>query len=200
MCKDHDHTPSTASSMLASSKTMKGALPPASKDTLHTQVQGFRKSRKKEKNRTWNKTNFFKVLAAILYNSFATGVDPVKLTFLTILFSHISLPTSRTFFWVVTILMTPSGIPARRLSYSKCYLVNKGYGNENKSHLSESKGREWSLRWWLDDCSTSCSEGCAKFPCNHSGREIPWRQDGAVGKALNTNDDLYPILYNSHDP
>lgn len=43
-------------------------------------------------------THFFKVPAAIVYNNFATRVDPVKLTFLTILFSHISFPTSRTFF------------------------------------------------------------------------------------------------------
>lgn len=37
--------------MLASAKTMKGALPPASKDTLNTkkrQVQGVRKTRKKK--------------------------------------------------------------------------------------------------------------------------------------------------------
>ena len=112
--RNHDHhAPSIASSILASAKTMKGALPPASKDTLQTYTSSERHRGKKESK----KTNFFKVLAAILYNSFATGVDPVKLTFLTILFSHISFPTSRTFFWVVTILMTPSGIPARRPSY-----------------------------------------------------------------------------------
>lgn len=48
------------------------------------------------------------------YKSLATGVEPVNVTFLTVLFSHISRPTTSTFFCVVTILMTPSGTPARR--------------------------------------------------------------------------------------
>ena len=48
--KNHDHAPSTASSMLASAKTMKGALPPASKDTLHTQIQKDLETQKKGQN------------------------------------------------------------------------------------------------------------------------------------------------------
>jgi hypothetical protein len=64
------------------------------------------------------------VEAAILYNVFATGVLPVKVTFFTILFSHISLPTSTTFLWVVTMFMTPSGMPAR---FASCHnKVNTG--------------------------------------------------------------------------
>lgn len=53
----------------------------------------------------------------MLYNDLATAVEPVNETFRTILLSHISRPTSWTFFWVVTMLMTPSGMPARRESY-----------------------------------------------------------------------------------
>lgn len=49
-------------------------------------------------------------------SSFATGVDPVNVTFFTSLLSHISLPTSVTFFSVVTMLMTPAGTPAREAS------------------------------------------------------------------------------------
>ena len=119
--------------MFASSKTIKGALPPASKDTL-------RKSHQKKRENRIKATNFFKVPAAILYNSFATGVDPVKLTFLIILFSHISLPTSRTFFWVVTILITPSGIPARRPSYPhiKHYLSER----DKKANHTSARARQ----------------------------------------------------------
>ena len=55
--------------------------------------------------------------AAMPYKPLATGVDPVNDTFLTVLLSHISRPTSITFFCVVTMLMTPSGTPARRESF-----------------------------------------------------------------------------------
>lgn len=66
-------------------------------------------------NETW--THFFRVEADMLYNDLATAVEPVNETFRTILLSHISRPTCWTFFCVVTMLMTPSGIPARRESY-----------------------------------------------------------------------------------
>ena len=58
-------------------------------------------------------THFLSVLAAMPYSIFATGVLPVKDTFFTAVFSHISRPTSATFAWVVTTLMTPGGTPAR---------------------------------------------------------------------------------------
>lgn len=57
---------------------------------------------------------FFIVLADIEYSNFATAVLPVNVTFLTFLLSQSSLPTSLTFFCVVTTFMTPSGKPARR--------------------------------------------------------------------------------------
>ena len=109
--KDID-LPSTASSMSASSKTMNGAFPPASKETLLQSID-------EERNYGWKVgiPHFFSVEAAIPANSFATGVDPVKLTFLTVLLSHISFPTSMTLFCVVTMLITPSGTPARPASY-----------------------------------------------------------------------------------
>ena len=58
-------------------------------------------------------TYFLSVLAAMPYSIFATGVLPVKDTFLTAVFSHISRPTSLTFACVVTTLITPAGTPAR---------------------------------------------------------------------------------------
>jgi hypothetical protein len=96
--------------MSASSNTIKGALPPASMDIL---LNHWCSRKGNEKART----HFLSVDAAMPYNSFATGVDPVNVTFLTILFSHISLPTSFMFLSVVTILMTPSGTPARLANY-----------------------------------------------------------------------------------
>lgn len=59
------------------------------------------------------------VLAPSLYNSFATAVDPVKVIFLTILFSQSSAATSRTLSRVVTTLRTPSGMPARLASSTR---------------------------------------------------------------------------------
>jgi hypothetical protein len=63
-----------------------------------------------EKART---TNFFNVPAAYLYSILATGVLPVKDTFLTAGFSHSSRPTSEMLVCVVTTLITPDGMPAR---------------------------------------------------------------------------------------
>lgn len=60
--------------------------------------------------------DFFNVEAAWAAISLATGVDPVKDTFLTIGLSHISFPTSFRFFSVVTRLKTPAGTPARDAS------------------------------------------------------------------------------------
>jgi len=57
-------------------------------------------------------TCFFNVDDDMPYSNLATGVDPVNVTFLTILFSHISFPTSATCFWVGTTLITPCGTPA----------------------------------------------------------------------------------------
>lgn len=70
-----------------------------------------------QKKRKEEKTHLFIVEADMLYSDLATAVDPVNETFRTTLLSHISRPTSWTFFWVVTMLMTPSGTPARRESY-----------------------------------------------------------------------------------
>jgi hypothetical protein len=63
-----------------------------------------------------DRTNFLRVEAAIPASNLATGVEPVKVTFFTVLLSHISFPTSPTFLRVVTTLITPSGTPARRAS------------------------------------------------------------------------------------
>jgi hypothetical protein len=78
--------PSTARSRSASSKTMKGALPPSSIET------------------------FFTVFAACSSRSFPTGVDPVKVIFLTNGFDVSSPPISRA--EPVRMLTTPSGMPA----------------------------------------------------------------------------------------
>jgi hypothetical protein len=74
---------------------MKGAFPPASMETLgiHKRYSAFTFGERKG-----TPVYFFMVDAAIPYNNFATGVDPVKLIFFTILFSQSSLPTSDTFF------------------------------------------------------------------------------------------------------
>jgi hypothetical protein len=74
---------------------MKGALPPASMETLgiHKRYSALTFGERKG-----TPVYFFMVDAAIPYNNFATGVDPVKLIFFTILFSQSSLPTSDTFF------------------------------------------------------------------------------------------------------
>jgi hypothetical protein len=88
---------------------MKGAFPPASKETL----------RDVKKNRyCMQKTAYFFIVEAdILYSNFATFVLPVNVTFLTTLFSHISRPTSDTFLSVVIMFITPGGTPARFASY-----------------------------------------------------------------------------------
>jgi len=62
-------------------------------------------------------SHFFIVLEAIPYKSLATGVLPVKEIFFTVLLSQISLPTGMTFLCVVTMLITPSGNPARFASF-----------------------------------------------------------------------------------
>jgi hypothetical protein len=64
------------------------------------------------------------VEAAVLYSSLATGVDPVKVTFLTEGFSHISFATSLMFFCVVMMLITPSGMPALLPSCAVCVKRN----------------------------------------------------------------------------
>ena len=68
--------------------------------------------------------------AAIPYSNFATGVDPVKVIFLTERFSHISFATSLTFFCVVTMLITPSGIPARFPSCTVCVKIDVSVQNQ----------------------------------------------------------------------
>ena len=79
----------TATSRSASSKTTNGAFPPSSSDT------------------------FFTVSLHSFINSFPTGVDPVKETFFTIGFEHISSPTSLVkSLSAVTTSKTPSGTPA----------------------------------------------------------------------------------------
>ena len=57
------------------------------------------------------------MLEAIPYKSLATGVLPVNVIFFTVLFSQISFPTGITFFCVVTMLITPSGNPARLANF-----------------------------------------------------------------------------------
>lgn len=53
------------------------------------------------------------MLEAIPFKSLAIGVLPVNEIFLIILLSQISFPTGTMFFSVVTMLITPSGNPAR---------------------------------------------------------------------------------------
>jgi hypothetical protein len=78
--------PSTARSRSASSKTMKGALPPSSIET------------------------FFTVFAACSIRSLPTGVEPVKVIFLTSGFPVSSPPIALA--EPVRMLTTPSGMPA----------------------------------------------------------------------------------------
>ena len=81
--------PITASSKSASSKTIKGACPPSSIETLFT------------------------VPAVFDIKIFPTLVEPVKEIFLTFGFSHSSSPTFATSFSETDIkFITPSGIPA----------------------------------------------------------------------------------------
>ena len=82
--------PSTAASMPASSKTMKGALPPSSSEI------------------------FFTVEADCCISSLPISVEPVKVTFRTSGFDVISPPMAPAL--PVTMLRTPSGTPARRAS------------------------------------------------------------------------------------
>ena len=79
---------STAVSILASSKTIKGLFPPSSR------------------------LSFFRLPAHCCANSFPTLVLPVKLNFFTSLFVQSSLPTSATRLSVVTTLIAPLGNPA----------------------------------------------------------------------------------------
>jgi hypothetical protein len=76
----------------------------------------------------------------MLVNSLATAVDPVKDTFLTILLSHISLPTSPTFLWVVTTLITPSGTPARRESWDGQDTVDGSHGRRTSTRAKQENG------------------------------------------------------------
>ena len=77
------------------------------------------------------------VEAAILYSSLATAVEPVKVTFFTEGFSHISFATSLTFFCVVMILITPSGMPALLAS---CEIALKNYPcSERKDQQTSAK-------------------------------------------------------------
>jgi len=68
-------------------------------------------------NRSMVDSHFFIVLEANPYRSLATGVLPVKEIFFTVLLSQISFPTDMTFLCVVTMLITPSGNPARLASF-----------------------------------------------------------------------------------
>ena len=77
--------PSTARSISASSKTMKGALPPSSIDT------------------------FFTVAAHLAISILPTSVEPVKVSFLTSGLAQISSPISPA--EPVTTLTTPFGKP-----------------------------------------------------------------------------------------
>ena len=85
----HAIAPLTAVSRSASSKTMKGALPPSSKDS------------------------FFSVSEDCFINSFPTPVDPVNDTFRTVGLDVRASPTSAVFFRALTKFTTPFGIPAR---------------------------------------------------------------------------------------
>ena len=64
-------------------------------------------------------------------------------TFLTAVFSHISRPTSPTFAWVVTTLMTPGGTPARLASYVKQSLDERRvFGKTTNTPTSTSASAE----------------------------------------------------------
>lgn len=88
---------------------MNGEFPPASIETLHGYIGLIINNR----SQTGIGSHFFIVLEASPYRSLATGVLPVNEIFFTVLFSQISLPIGITFFRVVTMLITPSGNPAR---------------------------------------------------------------------------------------
>ena len=92
---------------------MNGEFPPASSETL----SGFVGQNTDGQSNTGLNPHFFIVLEASPYKSFATGVLPVNEIFFTVLFSHISLPIGITFFCVVTMLITPSGNPARLANF-----------------------------------------------------------------------------------
>ena len=172
--------------MLASAKTMKGALPPASKDTLNTkkrQVQGVRKTRKKEIKKLGSENKLLQSTCRHFVQQLRNRCRPGEADFFDdFIFAHFFTDFKNIFLGCDDIDDTIRNTCATaELLFN---MLSTGFSEQgihgNKSHLCESKGREWSLRWWFDDCSTSCSEGCAKFSCNHSRREIPWCQDGAV--------------------
>ena len=85
--------PSTAASTSASSKTMKGALPPSSMVT------------------------FFTVPAHWAISNLPTSVDPVKVSLRTMGFAVISPPMAAAA--PVTTLKTPGGMPARSASSAR---------------------------------------------------------------------------------
>ena len=123
-------------------------------------------------------SHFFIVVEAIPYRSFATGVLPVKEIFFTALLSQISLPTDTTFFCVVTMLITPSGKPARLASF----LGGQPFWTftRRRAYLGNRKGRERGLWWGLDDCCATGSQCGAKFSCYHRRGEVPGCEDTAV--------------------
>ncbi len=90
--------PSTAASRSASSKTMKGALPPSSRPT------------------------FFTVAAAWRISSLPTSVEPVKPMNFTSAASHQTLPMAGAS--PVMTLSTPAGMPARWASSASASAVS----------------------------------------------------------------------------
>src|ERR1700753_1439426 len=92
--------PCTATSKSASSKMMRGALPPSSKES------------------------FLSVEEDCFMSSLPTGVLPVKLILRTVGEVQRSSPTAGVFFRDVTTLTTPGGIPARSASSASAFAVN----------------------------------------------------------------------------
>ena len=87
--------PATAESISASSNTINGALPPSSIEVRFT------------------------VFAHSAMSCLPTGVEPVKVSFLTIGLEVISAPIALVS--PVTILMTPAGMPTRCANSTKAY-------------------------------------------------------------------------------
>ena len=161
--------------MFASPNTINGEFPPASIETLRVFVSWNIDGR----SSTGVDSHFFSELEAIPYRSLATGVLPVNEIFLTALLSQISLPTGKTFFCVVTMLITPSGNPARLANFLEGQ-PNVRTFTKIRACLGDCKGREWGLRCGLDDRCATGSQSGAKFSGYHGRREVPWCEDATV--------------------
>ncbi|MOA14769.1 hypothetical protein D3C78_1348910 [compost metagenome] len=111
--------PSTAASRSASSKTMKGALPPSSSD------------------------NFFRVGAHCSISLIPTPVEPVNDSLRTTGFSHSSAPTSRLLATSAgSTLSSPAGMPARSASSARARAEKGvcGAGLSTMAHPAASAG------------------------------------------------------------